>query len=1313
MITQLRTFVLMVVCWMSFGAVRSECSGWVISVNELPNVLCNSQDIVLEMNVENDTATLNDCVYAWYVKSPSSTEYILHSNMNNSLYSIEEIGTYSIYATAKPNECESLIVSESQTVTLLPAMEPGVIQSVGAVCYGHTPDLLREIVLPTGGNNDYTRQWEYNNAGEWTVINGAIRDTYQPGPLTATTSYRIKYTSLCGEIYSNSIEVVVHPLPIAPTITDNIQIQCYGSSVSLNCIDEAGGTSGETFSYQWQESTNGSVYNDIPGATGLSYMTPALYETRWYRLQAKSSLGCNVVSSNATKVEVLDELMLVNHTVGPLCYMTTGVIGVSASGAGNNYIYQWKESTDNTHFNDIPGENAIQYTIPPKTAGTYYFKVLVAPTNGCSSKMSETFSVLVYEDLVAGTISGKDTICYNTQPNELQQTVAPTGGNGQFAYQWQSKTTADWSDIVGATSTFYQPNALTETTYYRLVATTSCGQVVSNEIEIYVRQDLTSPIISSAEETVCYGFAPAEIEVLVPSTCGIDDRMTYQWQINTDGYWEDIDGATELSYQPEPIMQTCQYRVVATSVKGCGSRVSNVRTVNVYDDLRITTTGTDPLCYMTSGTIKVTATGDGEEYDYQWQESADATHFVNIADAANINVYVTQPKTEGTYYYRCIVMPTFGCAPDTSNVISVLVYGDVVPGKISLTGNDTICYGFAPDPLEVSVPSTGGDGQYSYQWLHRSDGESDFTIISGATTTTYAPSELFKSTEYVLEVTSACNEPRYTDTIRIYVRDQLVAPVLEEHVDTICYMTIPEPMVASIGARGGIDDSFVYQWQVSTDGINFIDIIGEVDTIYQPDELLQTQYYRLRAISEKSCGEVYSNVIEQNVYDSLHITISTLEPICYMTSTQINVIAQGGGESYSYQWQMSGDAISFEDIPDAREASYETEMLPEGVYYYRCVVTSNKCDGYDCISPVASLYVYDEMMPGTIIGLDSTCYGHAPAGVLMVDVPASGADENFVYQWQYSVNGEWENLEGECTTQYQPDALYDDTDFRLQVVSVCDTLYTNSIHVRVNPLPELQQIYGSSSVCYNQHEIYSVEKLHEGFTYMWSIEEGHGEITTEPMNASAIDILWKNSNTADSVVLCVTNNITGCEQYMKFGVEVCNEQAPNRTIVVRKPNSNILVCEEDAELIYQWGYTKKATNTEELIDDSNRRYVLLPHSFDANIFDYWVILRHTATSPCYSKSYYKPENDTIIVAPDASVSAPTFVRSKVPITIHNPEQEIVHCSIYAVTGEIISKYDLGRNMVIETTLPLTLKAGMYVLHVQMGEYVESIKLIAQ
>lgn len=1095
----------------------------------------------------------------------------------------------------------------------------------------------------------------------------------------------------------------------APSITGSVATLCYNSTTTLTRISDATGDSDDSFTYQWQESTDGTAFTDVAGATGVSYTTPSLQSARWFRVVASSVMGRGSIASLATKVDVFSDLTISNSTVSPLCYMASSIISVTASGAGGNYTYQWQESSDGVLFTDITSANSASYTIPGKEAGTYYFRVLVTPTSGSSSKLSDVFIVPVYEDLVPGQISGVDTICYNNQPSALVQTVPPTGGDNNFTYQWQSKTEGVWSNIAGATSTTYMPGNLSSTTYFRLEASTSCGSVTSNEIEVYVRKDLTAPVITSTSETVCYGFEPALISIPTLATCDIHDSISYQWQVRTTDSWSDIDGATALTYQPEAITKTHQYRVIATSVKGCGQVISNVRTVNVYDKLQISTTGVTPLCYLSRDSIRVSAIGEGDSYVYQWQDSVAGVW--NDVTNGNSQQYLTPSKVGGEYFYRCIVIPTLGCIPDTSATISVLVYDSIAPGEIKSVGADTICYGFVPEAIEVSTPASGGDGNFTYRWMCRQEGESNFSYITGATNTSYSPTSLTKTTEYQLEVTNDC-DVKYTNIVRIYVRDEMQAPILVEHLDTICYNTIPEPIVASSLAVGGVDDSFSYQWLFSEDGTNFSEIPGESNTIYQPDFLIKSTYYQLRATSVKACGEVLSNVVKVNVFDSLRILASSPDTLCYMASALLNVVATGGGNHFSYQWQEQS-AGNWQNIVGATSVSYETEPRTDGTYYYRCVVSSNSCDQYSRISPVITVPVYKALNPGVISGTDSTCYGYAPAESFRVEVPASGVDGNYRYQWQVKENGEWKHIDGATDTSYQPSPLLVGTDFRLQVASKCDTLYTNNIFVRVNPLPEIQAINGQNNVCYNQHEIYSVEKLNPGFTYEWMIERGEGELTTEVLNATTIDVLWKTPSSSDSVILRVTNDITGCERELKFGVAICNEQAPDRTIIVRKLNSDILVCKESGDLVYQWGYTEKSSQKEFVIDDSNRRYVLLPHTFDDNTYEYWLFLRHSETSPCYSKSYYSPENNTLITPSGAKVSVPTLIQGRIPIVVQNPSGDQVLCSVYTLSGELLTKCDLGKDIHISTTLPISLSSGMYIMRVSMGVYVESIKLIAE
>ncbi len=970
--------------------------------------------------------------------------------------------------------------------------------------------------------------------------------------------------------------------------------------------------------------------------------------------------------------------------------------------------YKWEiKKPSSLDYEDVAATEALTYLFEEE--GVYTIRALARPNECSLFYQSAPIIVELYPQITPGVISGSQIICYNSTPAALKQVTPPTGGNGNFTYQWQQRedTIGVWSDIAGEIGTSYQPDNLYATTYFRLVASTSCGTVASKEIEVYVLRDLEAPVISSSVDTICYGSTPSEIMART-GICDVRDSLTYQWQINKDGSWEDIKGATSLSYQPEAMTEAQQYRVVATSVYGCGQVVSNVRRVDVYGDLEIVTTGIEPLCYMSCGTIQVSATGAGGLYAYQWQDSIKG-EWNDVADGT-LATYTTPARGGGTYYYRCIVSPTKGCTPDTSSVITVQVYDSIFPGCIAPVGADSICYGSIPEPVSVITPASGGDGSFVYQWQAHTEGEAVWRDIAGGTGTSYAPPALLKSTAYRLKVTNVCGVC-YTNVASIFVRDEIQAAVLAEYPDTICYNTIPEPIVASTVATGGIDDSFGYQWFVSEDGVAFTEIAGAVDTEYQPKALLKKTYYRLRSTSEKGCGDILSNIVTINVYDSLHITAEKPDTMCYMVPTVLSVVVTGGGGSFCYQWQEEQRGV-WQEIAGAVSSNYTTEPRADGEYYYRCIVTSNLCDNYSRISPIITVNVYEALQPGRIRGIDSTCYSYAPTDGLYVDIPASGADGVYTYQWQHKKNGVWQSIAGETGITYHPNALFEGADYRLQVACKCDTLYTNSIFIRVNPLPEIQAISGSNNVCHNQYETYSVERLNSGFTYEWLIERNAGEILTESIDTGSIDVFWKKPNCSDSVVLRVRNDITGCERDLKLGVAICNEQAPERTLIVRKPNSDILVCREDGELFYQWGYTEKATQKEVAIDDSNHRYVLLPHSFDTTMYDYWLILRPTETSPCYSRSYYTASNDESIFPTSAKISV-GYAPDRIPIVVQNSEREQVICTIYTIFGALIGQFELGNEPYITTSMPVFLTTGMYIVRVEVGEYVESIKLIAE
>ena len=63
-----------------------------------------------------------------------------------------------------------------------------------------------------------------------------------------------------------------------------------------------------TFTFQWQDSPDGTTFTDIPGATLATYAPGALTQDTWYRRIVTSTLGASTCTgeSNIIKVTVIN-----------------------------------------------------------------------------------------------------------------------------------------------------------------------------------------------------------------------------------------------------------------------------------------------------------------------------------------------------------------------------------------------------------------------------------------------------------------------------------------------------------------------------------------------------------------------------------------------------------------------------------------------------------------------------------------------------------------------------------------------------------------------------------------------------------------------------------------------------------------------------------------------------------------------------------------------------------------------------------------------------------------------------------------------
>ncbi|KAA2216559.1 DUF6443 domain-containing protein [Maribacter flavus] len=443
---------------------------------------------------ETKTYTVSGSNIAYINWSANNGATIGGISANSANCQFNNSGGTRIYATI--GDEFNNVYNRKRDVTVCATLNGGSITGAQTVCTSPAnPTILGNSASATGGNGSFSYQWYYSdNNSSWVTISGATASSYDPPTgLTGSRWYRRKVTS-CSQIkYSNTVKVTMAPALNAGTLQSPATV-CYGGNPGpvTASVNPSGGNL--SYSYAWQYSTTGTGgWVTISGATGATYDPPSgATSTLWYR---KKVTSCTMVQYTAgVQAKVLADVNpgSINGTQ-TICYggdpATLGN-SVSPSGGNNSYTYAWQYSNTGTGgWTTISGATSSTYDPPGGLTTTrWYRRVAIS----CSqNKYSNNIEVTVNPALVAGSISGTQSICSGEGLSAIASTSLATGGNGTYAYQWQSSTNnSTWNNITGATATTYTPSEIIGTTWYRR-GVTSCGTLYTTSVQITVEQATT------------------------------------------------------------------------------------------------------------------------------------------------------------------------------------------------------------------------------------------------------------------------------------------------------------------------------------------------------------------------------------------------------------------------------------------------------------------------------------------------------------------------------------------------------------------------------------------------------------------------------------------------------------------------------------------------------------------------------------------------------------------------------------------------------------------------------------------------------
>jgi RHS repeat-associated protein len=165
-------------------------------------------------------------------------------------------------------------------------------------------------------------------------------------------------------------------------------------------------------------------------------------------------------------------------------------------------------------------------------------------------------------------------------------------------------------------------------------------------------------------------------------------------------------------------------------------------------------------------------------------------------------------------------------------------------------------YNVAPASLSIPVP-TGGDGTFAYVW-QKLDDDLKWVNISGATARTYTPPAASGNATYRVAVLSY-DATVYSRRAEVIVHKQLNAGEIFGYQRVLANGTVN--LIRGETATGD-EGVFKYQWQQSTDKVNWTNITGATSLHYQPAAATVTRYYRRNVTSTWGTitTDAYSNI---------------------------------------------------------------------------------------------------------------------------------------------------------------------------------------------------------------------------------------------------------------------------------------------------------------------------------------------------------------------------------------------------------------------------------------------------------------------
>ena len=731
-------------------------------------------------------------------------------------------------------------------------------------------------------SGDYTYSWSPAAGLNYTNVQSPVAKP------AVTTTYTVTITDRNGCTASDQITITVMPpimLATTPVVyAGGYNITCNGASDGAIDLDITGGEA--PYAIAWSGPAGYTA--DTEDISGLFAGTYTVIVT-----------DANNCTSTTTVVLLEPAVLTLGKTpdVVLACFGDATATGsFSVSGGTSPYVLSVITNTAGATVN-ITGTSA---SFTGGAAGEVTVQVVDA--NSCNAQA--TILITQPPELMPGSVDGDQEVCYQGDPDPLNEVTAPSGGPATILFQWERSLDGGgtWSDVSGATMASYDPPAgILQTTHFRRrVNSAACDPAFSNPVVVTVNP---LPVASIAGTGfVCPGDA-ATVTVAIttgetPFTVVLSDGTTVNNYTSGDPIT--VNPMVTTTYTITSVTDNNGCTVAAPHADLTGSATIDVKTVPeiVVQPVSLTVCEVDVATFVTDA-------GGTTNPLYQWFVDT-GTGMAPIAGEQAPTLSVTAASAMNGYQYQAEI--SGDCpVPVLSDIVTLTVNEKpeiiIQPADVSLcAGEDAI---FTVDAGVTTSPL--------YQWFV--DTGSGWTPATGAryqgantaTLTVVSALEMMSGYQYMVRVSGTCNPYVESNPVTLTVTRQA------EIVQHPASLTLCEVETATFTVDAGLTTNPSYQWERSLDGgATWTPLTGETASTYTIAAVASadnnTAY---RAVVSSTCGSSLTSMPAFLTVNELPEIVDQPDDVVICEYGIADFIVDAGVTTgATYRWQRSIDGGS-------------------------------------------------------------------------------------------------------------------------------------------------------------------------------------------------------------------------------------------------------------------------------------------------------------------------------------------------------------------------------------------------------------------